>query len=695
MDTFYWDVYDEIYDKEARFFYRDKRFIEPRSVNGKKVFWSRGNGWVMGGLPLILEYLPKDHKTYPRYVELFKQMSAALAACQGEDGLWRPNLADAKEFPMPETSGTGFFVYAMAWGINNKILDMDTYLPVVQKAWAGLVRSVDAEGKVQWGQLVGDRPVSVKKQHSHEYVTATFLLAGSEMLKIAQHTSQTEYEAIGMFPEKLKNLKVLTNGKKEKKAETTGKPNVLFIAIDDLRTELGCYGASHIKSPNIDKLATQGVQFNQAFVQQAICMASRASIMSGIRPARHKIFTGESLSELIPDALTINKLFKQNGYNIASCGKIYHHGIDTEKQFGDDYMKPNKTWTGRGYVTPEAIEKIKLNEKFKRGPAYECADVHDTIYKDGINTLNAVRKLEELSKDDKPFFLAVGLSKPHLPFVAPKKYWDMYPESSITMPEVRGMPENSNKYTMRIRGELNNYYGIPQLYADIDDSTILTLRRGYYACVSYADAQVGHLLNQLEKLGLSENTIIILWGDHGYKLGDYGNWCKWSNMNLDTHVPLIVKAPGFKKGEQSDALVELVDMYPTLSELCDLELPKHLEGTSFVPLLKEPDLEWKEAVFTLWPHYRSNYDKTITGFSVKTQRYNYVEWTRLKTGEVLERELYDRQLDPKETINVINNAEYKEDIKTLEQMLKDGWKSAVPSKNVEQLSITNTIIETG
>ena len=184
MDAFYWDVYNEIFDKEDGLFYRDKRFIGAKNPNGKKIFWSRGNGWVIAGLPRILQYLPQDHPTYPRYLELYKTMVAAIAKRQGEDGLWRPNLGDAGEFPMQETSGTGFFVYALAWGINNGILDRDTYLPVVQKGWAGLVRSVSAEGKVQWGQLVGDRPVAVKQEHSHEYVTGTFLLAGSEVLKL-------------------------------------------------------------------------------------------------------------------------------------------------------------------------------------------------------------------------------------------------------------------------------------------------------------------------------------------------------------------------------------------------------------------------------------------------------------------------------------------------------------------------------
>ena len=447
--------------------------------------------------------------------------------------------------------------------------------------------------------------------------------------------------------------------------------NVLFIAIDDLRTELNCYGASHIKSPNIDRLASEGVRFSKAHVQQAICMASRASIMSGIRPEKYGIYTGESVEDLIPDALTMNKFFQQNGYNIASCGKIYHYGIDTEQQFGDNEMTPKTTWTGRGFVTPEAIKQIELNTEFGRGPAFECANVHDTIYKDGINTMNAVRKLEDLKKDNKPFFLAVGLSKPHLPFVAPKKYWDMYPEASITLPEVRKRPEHSSKHTMRIRGELNSYYGMPHLYEEIEDSAALVLRRAYYACVSYADAQVGHLLDQLDKLGLRENTIVVLWGDHGYKLGDYDSWCKWSNMNIDTNIPFIFSVPKGQQGSVCETPVEALDIYPTLAELCGFPMPAHLEGQSIVDNLINPEKEQHRYVSTIWPHDRRSYDKTIMGYSIKSSRFNYVEWVKLNTGEVLAKELYDHQNDPMETRNVVDEDQYKESVALLAQKCKE------------------------
>ncbi|GAB5552776.1 MAG: sulfatase [Saprospiraceae bacterium] len=447
--------------------------------------------------------------------------------------------------------------------------------------------------------------------------------------------------------------------------------NVLFISIDDLRTELNCYGAEHIKSPHIDRLAASGVRFTNAHVQQAICMASRASIMSGIRPERKGIYTGEAVADLMPDVLTMNQFFKAQGYNIASTGKIYHHGVDTEKQFGTDYIKPKATWTASGYVTEEAIAQIELNTEHKRGPAFEYANVHDTIYKDGINTLNAVRKLAELKETDQPFFLAVGLSKPHLPFVAPKKYWDMYPD--VSLPELKEMPENSNKHTMRVKGELNNYYGIPPSYAEIGDSMTLLLRRAYYACVSYADAQVGNLLDQLDNLGLTENTIVVLWGDHGYKLGDYGNWCKWSNMDIDTNIPLIFRVPNGEKNAVIKQAVEALDIYPTLADLCGLDLPEHLEGKSLVAILNQEGTTTTEKAYayTIWPHNRWNYDRTIMGYSVTDERYNYVEWVKLDSDEVLEKELYDHQNDPDETKNVIAEDQYQTVIAELAQKLQE------------------------
>jgi iduronate 2-sulfatase len=452
--------------------------------------------------------------------------------------------------------------------------------------------------------------------------------------------------------------------------EKKSKPNVLFIAVDDLRTELNCYGASHIHSPNIDRLASEGVRFTNAHVQQAICMASRASILSGIRPEHNEIYATASVQELMPEILTINRFFESNGYNIAACGKIYHYGIDHETQFGDAYMQPEETWTGRGYVSRESIEKKALNTKYDRGSAYECTDVPDSIYRDGANTQLAVRRLTSLREEGKPFFLAVGLTKPHLPFVAPKKYWDLYPASSIELPEVREMPENSSEYTMRPGGELTSYYGMPATFEKIDDSTTLLLRHGYFACVSYIDAQIGMLLDQLEKLGLMENTIVVLWGDHGFKLGDYKRWCKWSNMNIDTHIPYIFSFPDGMKGAVCNTPVEALDIYPTLAELCGLEKPAHLEGQSIVENLNNPETEQDRYVCTVWPLERTNYEKTVMGYSIKNKRYNYVEWVKLSSGEVMARELYDHQVDPNETVNLAGKSEYDEINAELEMVCK-------------------------
>jgi iduronate 2-sulfatase len=447
--------------------------------------------------------------------------------------------------------------------------------------------------------------------------------------------------------------------------------NILFISIDDLRTELNCYGASHIKSPNIDRLAAQGVRFENAHVQQAICMASRASIMTGIRPEKHGIYTGLAVDDVLPETLTINKYFEQNGYNIASCGKIYHHKIDTKKQFGENEIKSKGTWTGRGYVTPEAIEKITLNTKYNRGPAYEFAPVNDTIYKDGLNTQNALKKMEELSKDNVPFFLSVGLSKPHLPFVAPKKYWDMYPSSTIKITEIRKRPKNGYDKAIRTGGELKNYYGMPELFNEIDDNLALTLRRAYYACISYADAQVGKLLDKLEDLRIRDKTIVILWSDHGYKLGDYNSWCKWTNMHLDTNIPLIFSIPEGKRNSVSKTPVAALDIYPTLVELNGLQKPNHLDGKSIVTLLKNPEIQRERVVFSIWPINRNDYKKTIIGYAAKTARFNYVEWIKIGSGEMVGRELFDHRKDPNETLNLIDNIEYAETINFLAKKVSE------------------------
>lgn len=448
--------------------------------------------------------------------------------------------------------------------------------------------------------------------------------------------------------------------------------NVLFIAVDDLRTELNCYGANHIKSPNIDRLAASGVRFSNAHVQQAICMASRASMLSGVRPERYGMYTGEPVGKVMPDVLTLNKFFKQNGYTVSSAGKIYHYDEDTEAQFGDDYIDPGSTWNGTKYAKETSIEQGKNNPKGSNGPAYESADVADDGYRDGINTMHALDKLADLKKEGKPFFMAVGLIKPHLPFAAPQKYWDMYPEASIELPEVREHPLNSNKNTLRIKGELTNYSDMPNTFAEVDDSTTLTLRRAYYACVSYADAQVGKLLDQLDELGLRENTIVVLWGDHGYKLGDYGDWCKWSNMNIDTQIPLIFSVPGQPKGGVVSQAVEALDIYPTLAELCGLDGPDHLQGESLSPLLKSPSSTeaGEKYAYTIWPQNRWVYDKTVMGYSVKNDRFNYVEWVQLSTGEVLDRELYDHAHDPQETKNVIDDTQYADLIVQLAEQTK-------------------------
>lgn len=468
-------------------------------------------------------------------------------------------------------------------------------------------------------------------------------------------------------------------------SKKTAKPNILFIAVDDLRPELGCYGNTEIKSPNIDKLAGEGLVFNRTYCQQAICMASRASIMSGLRPDTLKIYNNLSLHENAPGILSLDQHFENNGYEIWAAGKIYHHGIDYRTQFGNAHVNVETKQVGRGYLTAEAINTVDeydawYRENFNqpgggRGPAFESADVPDSAYGDGKLTELAIAKLSELKSQDKPFFMAVGYWKPHLPFTAPKKYWDMYDVNEINMAENSYQAENVSKYFEYNFSELRNYAGIPKGDTPFNDDLKRNLKHGYYACVSFLDAQIGRLMESLKENGLDENTIVIIWGDHGWKLGEHGMWCKHTQYHIDNHVPLLIKVPG-QTPAKTNALVEFVDIYPSLCELAGLELPTHLQGTSFAPLIENPNKAWKKGALSYWPWGLSTPDKLTLGYTIQTDRYRYTEWINDSTGELMARDLFDHQADPNENFSIANNPENEQLMQELSQMLDrgKGWR---------------------
>ncbi|TKJ36319.1 MAG: iduronate sulfatase [Planctomycetes bacterium B3_Pla] len=458
------------------------------------------------------------------------------------------------------------------------------------------------------------------------------------------------------------------------------KKNVLFIAVDDLRPQLGCYGVKEIISPNIDRLAARGLLFERTYCQQSVCGPTRASLLSGLRPDSSKIHNNNTpVRKAIPHITTLPEHFKNNGYETLSIGKIYHHPDDDRQGWSAKPYRagtfPEGAWKGRGYLTEEAVAQMekynKANPKMQgRGPAFEAADVAYSAYPDGANTDHAIKELNRLK--DKPFFMAMGLYKPHLPFNAPKKYWDKYKPEDIKLADNPFVPKDAPSYAMTNWGELRNYYGIPKK-GPCSDELARQLIHGYYACITYIDAMIGRLLDELDRLKLSDNTAIILWGDHGWKLGEHAGWCKHTNFELDTHVPMILSVPGMRTaGKRTKALTEYVDIYPTLSEACGLELPAHLEGCSMMPLLDDPDRSWKKAAFSQYPRGK------VMGYSMRTKRFRYTEWQDTRTNKVMARELYDHAKDPQENVNAAAEPQYKQDVQRLARMLAQGWRAAMP-----------------
>lgn len=464
------------------------------------------------------------------------------------------------------------------------------------------------------------------------------------------------------------------------------KRNVLFVAVDDLRPQLGCYGHEQIISPNIDRLAARGLLFERAYCQQAVCAPSRASLLTGTRPDTTKIYDlSTPVRKAMPDVLTLPQHFKNHDYETVSLGKIYHHR-DDDNQIGWSIpaWHPRGNWKGRGYVSDRALrlmaERDGTNPSKKGiGPAFDAADVPDNGYPDGVTADRAIQELRRLK--DKPFFLAVGFYKPHLPFNAPKKYWDLYDRDRIELPANRNAPGGAPPYALTNWGELRQYVGIPT-QGNLSDAQARELIHGYYACVSYMDAQLGRVLDELERLGLQDKTVVVLWGDHGWKLGEYSAWCKHTNFELDTHAPLILSVPGQKNaGQKTRALVEFVDIYPSLCEAAELPLPPHLEGTSMMPLLGNPRRPWKNAVFSQYPRGRSPATgrKRLMGYSMRTDRYRYTEWLDHQTNTAVDVELYDHQKDAGENVNVAKRPENTALVAKLSRMLHDGGQAARPS----------------
>ncbi|UCD51195.1 MAG: sulfatase [Phycisphaerales bacterium] len=432
------------------------------------------------------------------------------------------------------------------------------------------------------------------------------------------------------------------------------QPNILFIAVDDLRPQLGCYGHRQMISPNIDKLAPEGVLFNPAFCQTPVCGSSRASLLSGIRATRDRSFKGY-LHHADRDwgaPLSLPKHFRRHGYYTISNGKVYHHRDDGAGGWSERAWRPKGEWGGRGYLLAENQKIARTNER-GLGPAYECADVADSAYADGTTADKAISDLRRLKRMDKPFFLATGFVKPHLPFNAPKKYWDLYERDKIDLADNPYRPKDAPDAAIHNWGELRAYHAIPK-QGPLSEEMARTLIHGYYACTSYTDAQIGRVLNELDRLGLSDNTIVVLWGDHGWNLGEHTLWCKHCHFQTSLRAPLIVRTPGLKGGIKTDGLTEFVDIYPSLCELAGLSIPKHTEGRSFVPLMKDPNRSWKDAV----------YSRFHAGDSVRTDRYCYTEWIG-RDGERVARMLYDQQLDPDENVNISEKPENAELVQKL------------------------------
>ncbi|MBK3519237.1 sulfatase-like hydrolase/transferase [Carboxylicivirga marina] len=464
------------------------------------------------------------------------------------------------------------------------------------------------------------------------------------------------------------------------------KPNILFIVIDDLKTDLACYGQTGLVTPGIDQLAAQGVIFDNAYCQQAVCAPSRISCFTGMRPDRTQVVDLKTnMRDKQPDIVTIPQFFKQNGYETVGFGKLMHGAKGNDPlSWTIPYKEKDQLKYAKGYAypangkyqNPEAIKAYqeakskKLNwfetnaylKERNLSPSVESRVVPDDAYPDGAVAEASMMQLEQFAKGDKPFFLAVGLNKPHLPFAAPKKYWDLYKRENIEVHPFQEKAKHSPDYAYHTWGELRNYSDIPDK-GDLSIDKQKELIHGYRAATSFADAQVAKVMDKLKELQLDENTIVVLWGDHGWHLGDHGLWCKHSNFEQATKVPFIISAPGMAMGERAATMTEMVDIFPTLIEYAGFNVPKQLEGHSLLPVLEKPNKKVKDYAISQFPRGNNN-----MGYSMRTERYRLTLWLKgeFQKGSIVHKpsilgvELYDYKKDPLEKISLAGDPAYRE-----------------------------------
>ncbi|MCA1963017.1 MAG: sulfatase [Prosthecobacter sp.] len=455
------------------------------------------------------------------------------------------------------------------------------------------------------------------------------------------------------------------------------RPNVLLILVDDLKPALGCYGDAVAKTPHLDRLAARGMRFELAYCNQAVCAPSRFTLMLGSRSTSTGLYgLGSRLREKWPDAVTMPQFFARHGYHTQSLGKVFHigHGNEgdpasfTTPPFKDkviEYLDPASTQGGQ-LTREEALftnQKLDQIRKLPRGAAWEAPEVEDDAYADGRVAQEVVKRLHGIQE---PFFMAVGFVRPHLPFSAPKKYWDIYDPDKLPLPAHETLPIGSPPVAHKRGGEIAAYTPVPEA-ADAIFSPELKrqLIHGYYAATSYVDAQIGRVLQALEMAGRAENTIIVLWGDHGFHLGDLGIWTKHTNYEQANRIPLLIAVPGLTSpGSRTRQLAESVDLFPTLAELAGLPAPtgpQPIDGISLVPVLKDPTTRLRDHAYHCFP-------KQTLGRAIRTERHRLVEWKKpgapAATAQI---ELYDYVADPLETRNLAD--EQPETVKRLRAIL--------------------------